>query len=95
MSNYFNFSWQYRIVNHKSGNGGDDWYCLREVYYNEDGKPIGHTAPCTGSEDMQSLGQVWEMINEAMKYPPLQEEDIVNKSLSEWELNNNQSSREG
>jgi hypothetical protein len=69
--------WNYRIVNTKSANGGEDWYCLQEVYY--DGhtkKPYAYCAPCTGSEDMESLRDVWHMMEEAMKNPPLQEGDF-------------------
>ena len=74
MSDFF---WNYRIVNTKSLNGGEDWYCLQEVVYNEDGKPEGYGAPCTGSEDMESLRDVWHMMEKAMSLPPLQEEDFV------------------
>ena len=70
------FTWNYRIVNTKSENGGADWYCLQEVCYNKKGKPTGYSSPCTGSEDMESLQQVFEMMNEVMKLPPLQEEDF-------------------
>jgi len=27
------FVWDYRIVNTKTANGGEDWYCLQEVVY--------------------------------------------------------------
>jgi hypothetical protein len=70
------FTWNYRIVNTKSQNGGDDWYCLQEVCYDNKGNPTGYGAPCTGSEDMESLRDVWFMVNEAMELPPLQEEDF-------------------
>jgi len=76
MSN-FDFFWNYRIVNTKSANNGEDWYCLQEVVYGKDGKPEGYGAPCTGSEDMESLRDVWHMMQEAMTLPPLQEEDFV------------------
>jgi hypothetical protein len=72
----FDFFWNYRIVNTKSENNGEDWYCLQEVTYH-DGKPTGYGAPCTGSEDMESLHDVWYMVNEAITLPPLQEEDFV------------------
>lgn len=78
MSN-LDFYWNYRIVNTKSENGGDDWYCLREVVY-KNGKPTGYGAPCVGSEDMESLKEVWRMMEEAMKLPPLQEKDFVTKT---------------
>lgn len=77
--NEFNFNWNYRIVNATTENGGDDWYCLREVFYDDLGKPIGHSAPCMGSEDMDSFRMVWQMMQEAMENPPLQEEDFVRK----------------
>ena len=70
-----NMNWNYRIVNAKSENGGEDWYCLQEVYY-EDDEPMGYCDPCTGSEDMESLRDVWRMMGLAMEKPPLQEEDF-------------------
>jgi len=45
----FDFTWNYRIVNAKSENGGEDWYCLKEVTYSK-GKPTGYGNPSTGSE---------------------------------------------
>ena len=73
------FTWNYRIVNTKSENGGEDWYCLQEVCYTK-GKPSGYASPCTGSEDMDSLREVFEMMNQAMELPPLQEEDFEESS---------------
>ena len=75
MNDDFDFTWNYRIVNAKSENGGEDWYCLKEVTYNN-GKPTGYGEPCIGSEDMESLRDVWFMMEEAMQLPPLQEEDF-------------------
>ena len=69
--------WNYRIVNTKSENGGEDWYCLQEVFYNDNNEPTGHGSPCTGSEDMESLKKVWDMMQHAMELPPLQEEDFI------------------
>ena len=69
------FTWDYRIVNNKSENGGDDWYCLREVTY-KGGKPTGHGDPCLGSEDMDSMRKLWDWMSEALALPPLQEEDF-------------------
>jgi hypothetical protein len=71
------FTWNYRIVNTKSENGGEDWYCLKEVYYNKDNTPYAYSNACTGSEDMESLKDVFKMLNEAMELPPLQESDFV------------------
>lgn len=70
------FTWNYRIVNTKSENGGADWYCLQEVTY-RDGKPEGYGNPCTGSEDMESMKEVWRLMEMAMELPPLQETDFI------------------
>ena len=69
--------WNYRIVNTKSQNGGEDWYCLQEVFYDDKGVPCGYCDPCTGSETMDSMREVWEMMSGALERPPLQEEDIT------------------
>jgi hypothetical protein len=82
MINVFDFAWNYRIVNTKSKNGGEDWYCIQEVTY-YDGKPDGYGDPCLGSEDMETFGDVWHMMQEAVKLPPLQEEDFA---LSDYPL---------
>lgn len=73
--NDFDFTWDYRIVNAKSENGGEDWYCLKEVTYNN-GKPTGYGEPCVGSEDADSFKNIWNMMEKAMQLPPLQEEDF-------------------
>jgi len=74
------FTWNYRIVNTKSENGGEDWYCLQEVCYDKKGNPTGYGSPCTGSEDMKSLKRVFKMMKEAMKLPPLQEENFIKRA---------------
>jgi hypothetical protein len=71
----FSFYWNYRIVNAKSENGGEDWYCLKEVVYH-DGKPSGYSDPSIGSEDMDSMRDVWRLMSLAMEVPPLQESDF-------------------
>ena len=71
------FTWNYRLVNNKRDNGGEDWYCLQEVVYNKAGQPTGHAAPCLGSEDMEGMQDVWQMMQDAFALPPLQDEDFV------------------
>ena len=71
------FYWNYRIVNVPSENGGDDWYCLKEVSYNaKTGKPVGYGNPCVGSETADGCLGVLEMFDYASKMPPLQEKDF-------------------
>lgn len=71
------FTWNYRVVNLKSQNGGEDWFCLQEVYYDMNDKLIGYCSICLGAESMKSLYDVWKMMEDGMAFPPLQEEDFV------------------
>lgn len=75
-------NWNYRIVNTKSQNSGEDWYCLQEVYY-EDGKPIGYCDPCTGGDDMEEMKRVFVWMSKALELPPLQEEDFKKEAPRE------------
>jgi len=79
------FTWNYRIVNDKRGNGGEDWYVLQEVTYNKAGQPNGYSSACVGSETMEGMREVWEMMQHAMENPPLQPEDFVKYEREESE----------
>jgi hypothetical protein len=68
--------WNYRIVNLKSENGGEDWYCIREVYYDENGKPEGHSDVSVGSESLEDVQNVLDMMRKATELPALQEGDF-------------------
>jgi hypothetical protein len=72
--------WNYRIVNLKSENGGEDWYCVREVYYDEKRKPEGHSDVSVGSESLEDVQNVLDMMSKALKLPALQESDFHDES---------------
>jgi len=76
------FFWNYRIVNLKSQNGGDDWYCLQVVCYDMKNRPTGHDTPRIASESMGGMRNVWDMMAEAMLLPPMQEEDFNNVGIA-------------
>jgi hypothetical protein len=69
--------WNYRIVNLKSQNGGDDWYALQEVSYDDDGKPTGYGSPCIGSKTLEQVHDLLtNWIRNAVDEEPLQEKDF-------------------
>ena len=70
--NDFDFYWNYRVVNTKSKNGGEDWYCVREVFYDEKKKPEGHSDVSVGSESLEDVQNVLDMMSKALKLPVLQ-----------------------
>lgn len=68
--------WNMRFVNQPSKNDGEDWYTLREVYYNDDDTLIGHAEPCLGSETSEGVHEVVGYITEAAARPFLHENDF-------------------
>lgn len=75
--------WNYRIVNLKSENGGEDWYCIREVYYDDNDKPEGHSDVAVGSESLEDVLNVLDMMRKATELPALQESDFED-AHEEW-----------
>ena len=75
--------WNYRIVNLKSENGGEDWYCIREVYYDDNDKPEGHCDVSVGSESLEDVTNVLDMMRKATELPALQESDFED-AHEEW-----------
>lgn len=70
--------WNYRVVNLKSQNGGDDWYELQEVTYDDNNKPTDYSEPCLGSETYEGFVELFkDMITHAvLNEKPMQEEDF-------------------
>ena len=66
-------TWNHRVVNVKTQNGGEDWFTIREVFY-EDGKPIGHTGACYGSETEEGLFTTLSRMLSALQLPVLNED---------------------
>lgn len=64
-------TWNYRIVRHH--NGGDIWFAIHEVYYEEDGKPkMVSTSPVAPhGENLDDLQKDLEMQKAACKLPIL------------------------
>jgi hypothetical protein len=74
-------TWDFRFVNMPSGNGGEDWFELREVYYNEDNSLFGHASPCLGSETPEGVAQLAKWWQQAASAPPLHEKDFPEKGF--------------
>ncbi len=72
------WTWDYRIVNTPSINGGDAWYALHEVHY-QDGVPVGYTDPCTGGDTPEEVAVLGMWIAAAFTLPVLHEDDIGEK----------------
>ena len=69
--------WNYRVVNLKSMNGGENWYAVCEVFYDEETKkPEGYSTFQLGGETVNELEDVLQMIDKAFTLPVLEESDF-------------------
>lgn len=65
-------TWNLRLVNMESEEFPDEKYVeVREVYYDQLGKPLGHCTATMGGEDAQEIKQYLEWAMEALIKPVL------------------------
>ena len=69
------WTWNYRIVNVPSENGGEDLFELKEVSYG-DGKPTGYGRPCVSDETIEGLEEILNWMTRAALRPVLHEDDF-------------------
>ena len=76
--------WNYRVVNLKTMNGGENWYAVCEVFYDEETKkPEGYTTFQLGGETVNELEDVLQMIDKAFLLPVLEESDFPQGEVAE------------
>jgi hypothetical protein len=75
--------WNHRLVDMSADNGGDPMLALREVFYDDDGKPMGHTEPFMCGETMTEMLELLERLHVAMNHPILKPEDFVRNKVTE------------
>ena len=82
-------TWNLRIVM-LSDYQGDFYFELREVFYNEEKVPVGHTRATVGGENIDELQEYLNRAKEAIAKPTLRGSDFVgqfkNQIDDEWEL---------
>jgi hypothetical protein len=69
-------SWNRRVVVMTEENDGEPLFALREVFYTQDGVPIGHQEPSVMSETMEGLAKLLDRMKEALAQPALKPEDF-------------------
>ena len=68
--------WNHRVVDLTAENEGDELFAIREVFYNDDGAPVGYIEPSIVSETMEGLTKVLDRMKEALTQPVLKPEDF-------------------
>ena len=73
-------TWNYRMIEHKNADGSS-WFAIHEVYYEENGNPIGCTeGPCSAhGEDTEALITDMQYMMLALNKPVLLYSDFKNK----------------
>jgi len=67
--------WNHRVVEFDN-EYGDKWFCIKEVYYDENDKPTGYCDPFVGSETMDGLKEEIARFSEALTHPIIKEADL-------------------
>lgn len=70
-------NWNHRVVDLTTGS--DPLFEVREVFYNDDGVPIGNGEPSVMSETMEGLAKVLDRMKEALDQPALKPEDFIGR----------------
>lgn len=68
--------WNHRLVDMTDENNGEQLYAIREVHYDDDGKPMGHGEPFMCGESMDEIYELLDRLEEAVKHPALKPEDF-------------------
>jgi hypothetical protein len=68
--------WNHRIINCPSENGGDDYFVIKEVYYDEDDKPSGYTDSFMGGDDLAGVKKLIDRFQDALAKPAMHEDDF-------------------
>jgi hypothetical protein len=69
--------WNFRLVDLSDENGDEPYIELREVFYDDEGVPIGHGSPAIGSESVESMREVMRWHTLALDKPVMQKSEFI------------------
>ena len=70
-------TWNFRMIDATENNGGEPFIQLAEVYYHDNGKPMGYTwVDQFGAEDVEGLKQTLVWMNQALDKPVMKHGDF-------------------
>lgn len=87
--------WNHRVYNLKDQNLGEDYFVVREAYYNDKDEIIGCTDLSVGSETLEGLRWIAEHIVKATEKPVIVDDSVsldlfsITKDVASHLLNNN------
>ena len=72
-------TWNYRVVRFEDVVGDDEWYEIKEVFYDTTGKPVGYSDAVCGSDTYDGLFKCMGMMQSAHAKPVLDEAEFHSK----------------
>lgn len=72
-------SWNYRVVKFKGENEEDTYYEIKEVFYDNLGKPVGYSDANCGADTYEGLFKCMSMMQAAHAKPVLDEAEFFKK----------------
>jgi len=69
--------WNFRLIDLSDENGGEPYIELREVFYDDEGVPIGHGSPAIGAESVESMREVMRWHALALDKPVMQKSEFI------------------
>ena len=72
-------SWNYRVVRFTEIVGDEDFYEIKEVFYDNLGKPVGYSDANCGADTYEGLFECMSMMQAAHAKPVLDEAEFFKK----------------
>jgi hypothetical protein len=69
-------SWNYRVVKFKGENEEDTYYEIKEVFYDNLGKPVGYSDANCGADTYEGLFKCMSMMQAAHAKPVIEESEF-------------------
>ena len=72
-------SWNYRVVRFTTEEDTEEYYEIKEVFYDSTGKPVGYSDANCGADTYDGLFKVMGMMQSAHAKPVLDESEFFKK----------------
>lgn len=72
-------TWNYRVVRFKTEDETEEYYEIKEVFYDAAGKPVGYSDATCGADTYDGLFKVMGMMQSAHAKPTLDEAEFFSK----------------
>ena len=69
-------SWNYRVVKFKAEDDTEEYYEIKEVFYDTTGKPVGYSDANCGADTYDGLFKVMGMMQSAHARPVIDEAEF-------------------